>query len=108
MELFDERNQVRTVAKRWFRVYGRGTYGADKRGRMVGDELSELDVETATAEQVLEITGITGWVGKQKCDECGAESWSIVQLGEEPDYESNTSNICADCLRAALRLLGNA
>ena len=30
---------------------------------------------------------------------------AIVEIGEEPDYESRTCYVCADCLRAALRLL---
>lgn len=104
MKLLDERTQVREVAQSWHRQYGEGTYGMDKRGRMVGRELAALNVETATAMQVAEIIGHNGWVKPQKCDECGTESWKIVQIGEEPDYESSTANICADCIRKALAL----
>ena len=38
------------------------------------------------------------------CD-CGTRSWRVVQFGDEPDYESNTANVCADCLRKALSLI---
>lgn len=105
MNLLNERNQVRTVAEKWRRQYGSGSYGADDRGRNVGDELSQLDKETATAEQVAEIIGNKSWVSKVTCDECGVQTWDAVQIGEEPDYESATAEICADCLRAALKLL---
>ena len=108
MKLLDERTQVRKVAERWFRQYGEGTYGADKRGRMVGRELKALDPETATADEVAEIVGHCGWVCPQQCNECKANSWQVVQLGDEPDYESRTANVCADCLRKALSLTRNA
>lgn len=105
MQLLDERHQVRTVAQRWRAQYGGGSYGADRRGRMVGDELAALDVETATAADVAEIVGNGSWVGKNICNACKAETWDAVQLGEPPDCESSTVTICADCLRSALRLL---
>lgn len=105
MELLNERNQVRMVARRWHALYGAGTYGRDKRGRMVGDELSALDVETATAAEVAEIIGNGSWVRKNTCHECGAETWDAVQVGQPPDYESSTATICGYCLHAALRLL---
>ena len=108
MELLNERNQVRTVARRWHVQYGAGTYGSDNRGRMVGNELAALDAETATAADVAEIVGHESWVGENTCHECGAETWDAVQVGQQPDYESSTATICRDCLRAALRLLGDA
>ena len=107
MKLLNERNQVREVASRWREQYGSGTYRVDKRGRMVGDELAALDLETATADVVEEIIGYRGWVQMNTCHECGTETWDAVQLGEPPDYESHTSTICGPCLRAALRLLGD-
>lgn len=106
MELLNERNQVRTVAKRWRAVYGNGTYGADKRGRSVGAELEALDAERATAADVAEIVGNKSWVSKNACDECGVETWDAVQVGEEPDYESSTAVLCRKCIKAALALLG--
>ncbi len=108
MELLNERNQVRTVARRWHSQYGAGTYGGDKRGRMVGDELAALDTESATAADVAEIVGNGSWVVKYTCHECGAETWDAVQVGQPPDCESSTATICSNCLSAALRLLGAA
>jgi hypothetical protein len=84
------------------------TYGADKRGRRVGAELMALDQEAATAAQVAEIIGNSSWARELACSECGHETWGIVEIGEPPDYESATAYLCRDCLRAALRLLGDA
>jgi hypothetical protein len=108
MELMNERNQVRTVAKRWRAQYGEGTYPGDKRKRMVGAELAALNAETAAAADVAEIVGNDSWVCINACHECGAKTWDAVEVGLPPDNESYTATICGDCLRAALRLLGAA
>lgn len=42
--------------------------------------------------------------GSLRCAECGQEKDLLIELGEEPDYESQTAVVCADCLRAALAL----
>ena len=107
MKLLNERCQIRNVARSWRSQYGSGTYGGDKRKRMVGDELKALDAETATSADVAEIVGNGSWVRMNTCHECGKETWHAVQLGQPPDYESSTATICGDCLRAALRLLGD-
>jgi predicted Fe-S protein YdhL (DUF1289 family) len=77
-------------------------------GRTVGeiaDRLDALDPETATVEDVALVMGNRSWACQQPCDECGEYSWSCVELGEEPDYESCTATICEGCLRKALALI---
>ena len=109
MIVLDERTQVKQAIQRWVAMYGlERTYVADKRGRRVGAELMALDQETATAAQVAEIIGNSSWARVQACNECGKETWDVVELGEPPDSESATARVCCDCLRAALRLLGAA
>ena len=109
MIVLNEQTQVKQAIQRWVAAYGLDrTYGADKRGRKVGAELMALDQETATAADVAEIIGNSSWVGKRACNECGLETWDMVELGEPPDYESATVCVCRDCLRSALRLLGDA
>lgn len=39
------------------------------------------------------------------CMGCGREVASVVQVGEEPDYESATTDLCRDCLIEALAAL---
>ena len=108
MKIFDEREQVKRAIRQWIEQYGPvSTYGADNRGRSVGAELMALDQDTATSAQVNEIIG-SAWVSEYECGECGKKSWRIVEIGQEPDYESATAYLCADCLRSALQLLGVA
>lgn len=106
MERLTERDQVRTVACRWRAQYGASSHG-DRTVR-VADELDKLNTETATAAEVAAVVGSKSWVSENTCDECESRTWDAVQLGQTPEYESRTATICRDCLRAALRLLGEA
>lgn len=100
MKLLSEREQVRSVVKRWRERY------PDPEFRL--RDLDALDPETATAEDVAAAMGNRSWVCQRTCDECGEDSWSCVELGEEPDDESCTATICEGCLRKALALIERA
>lgn len=45
--------------------------------------------------------GNSSWT-RLKCDECDNDVQELVQIGQEPDYESATANVCFDCLHRAL------
>jgi len=64
------------------------------------DKLLSMDLSTATSEEVNLVTEIA-YIQHIQCDECGNTSWNLVQLGEEPDYYSNTSTICYNCIADA-------
>lgn len=97
-QLLTIRSQIRIVAQRW-----RHQYPHEKLD--IAAALEALDVETATPDDVAAIIGNRSWTDL-RCDECGQhERDAVVQLGETPDYESNTASVCAPCLLAALELL---
>ena len=98
MKFLNERNQVRTVAARWKQQCHGTAY------QPIGPLLAALDPETATAEDVAAIIGHYSWVNSGQCNECGVRSWQLVQLGEEPNYESCTAYICLPCLQQAVAL----
>lgn len=104
MKKWDERARVKSVPGRWIEQYGQGSYRHDRRGRSVDKELQALDVEHATAKQIEEIIGNNSWAGPLTCNECGANTYEIVEVGEPQDYESATAYICKGCLRQALAL----
>lgn len=107
MKLMTERGQVLDVADEWRKVYCQGhRYGSDKDSIQI--KLDALDVETATAADVAAIIGNDEWVKPRTCNECGADTYDAVQLGEEPDYESSTAIVCLDCLRKAVALFEGA
>lgn len=96
MKLITERTLIRGVADAWARQYPErsGDEAEIKR------KLISLDKETATSEEIKEIIGNDSWTSIT-CDECGNSVSLVVQVGQEPDYESNTAALCADCLTAA-------
>ena len=105
MELLNERNQVRSVARRWQAMYGAVISRGNERLSIVLNKLAALDVEIATAADVAGIVGNGSWVSKKICHECRAETWDSVEVGQGPGYSSEKATICGDCLRAAVRLL---
>lgn len=94
-----------STAARWKAKY------VDKTTRYVGDakavhaQLVALG-PTPNPDDVDRIIGNTSWtrVGLV-CNGCGEESDRIVQVGEEPDYESRTARLCAKCLDEAVRTM---
>jgi hypothetical protein len=54
------------------------------------------------------IWAVPGWDGPGRylleCNGCGERVRAVVTVGEEPDYESSTTNLCKACLLTALAL----
>ena len=76
-------------------------------GSWSDDKIKLLKSENPlTEEKAKEILGNDSWT-RNKCDECDADVYATVQLGQEPDYESATANICLDCLKKAVALAGS-
>ena len=73
----------------------------------IWEQLKGLDPETATAEEVAAIIGNTSWT-RLDCSECGNDDGAVVQLGDEPDYESRTVFVCRACANAAVAMLDEA
>lgn len=71
--------------------------------KLFQDRLQKLDLKTCPPEAVDEAFGNSSWT-RMQCDECGAHVDWVVELGQEPDYESATACICRSCLNKALLL----
>ena len=102
MKLITERGLIREVANRWREQYPAGRSGADK--DQIWQRLSELDPEKASAEEVGRIIGNKSWA-TICCDECMNDTKAVVELGEEPSWESRTIHLCRACAEAALTAL---
>lgn len=51
---------------------------------------------------------LKGWTTPGTCSECGeVQENMLIQLGEEPDYESHTAYICVECLHKAWGAVAN-
>ena len=72
-------------------------------GRWSDDIFSLLKSENPLTEDRANEILNPSWTSL-KCDECGRQVQAVVQLGEEPDYESATAIICIPCLNEAIAL----
>lgn len=109
MKIITERDNI----KSWFELYKN-----DDREPM--EEARKLDPETCSAEEIAEIMikhrlwnrGCQNDREKtwfiHTCDECGKPSPVLLQVGNEPDYDSRTAYLCLDCLKKAAEFAGFA
>lgn len=55
-------------------------------------------------EDVNKVIGNDSWT-RVACDECGEEVYAVVQIGQEPGYDSATAEVCLSCLVNAVELI---
>ena len=56
-------------------------------------------------DEVDRIIGNKSWTELPMCSECGKRSNEfVIEVGEEPDYESDTAWLCPACIRKLCRL----
>lgn len=101
MRVITIRSQIREVADRWARQYP-----GSKEDILV--QLRALDPEEATAGDVAAIIGNKSWACPQQCNECKDYFPVVVQIGDEPDFESSTAVVCRECLARALAAIASA
>lgn len=105
MKLITERTLIREMAERWATQYPRGKSEPGSSSQRIYKKLLALDKEKATAKDVADIVGNDSWTRVCDCSECGTTPQVIVQVGEEPDYESRTAYLCPSCLQKAVKLV---
>lgn len=105
MKIIRQQDLIRGVAALWKGAYfdrlGKW-YGEDKRA--IWEKLAALP-SNATADDVASAIGNRSWT-TLKCDECGDEVTDVLQVGQEPDYESATVDLCFYCVTLAYRAIG--
>ena len=102
MEVITRRTEAARAAADWRIHYADGDrWKTIARGstREVYDKLVALGSDPLPGD-VNSIIGNESWT-EVTCDECSRSVEAIVRLGQAPDYESSTAEVCFDCLRAA-------
>lgn len=56
-------------------------------------------------DEVDRIIGNTSWTTPNCCNVCGKRNGPVVEVGEEPDYESSTAWLCFDCMRKVAKMV---
>ena len=100
MKVITKRTLIREIAKKWNAQFFYGPLEGDT----TGDKLSALDVETASVEDIVQIIGTTVWTDLS-CSECGKSVDLVIQVGEEPDWETQTAYLCEACVKNTFNLL---
>jgi len=110
MRIIRRRDLIRSVRDRFYRQHQDTPddyrFPFFPRRYTVGEiraNLSALDLETCTRDDVTAAMGTDGWT-ECACDVCGEDVGAIIQLGDEPDYESTTLNICWVCVKKVVGL----
>jgi hypothetical protein len=98
MKLESRTSKAANAADRWIEQYGCDQSGIAKRIRSLGD--------SPTPEVVNEIIGNPSWTDCH-CNECDRYVDCVVQVGDEPTYDSSTAWLCGDCIAKAASLLAN-
>ena len=106
MKLTTERDLIHNVATRWYEQY-KSMFVQYPDKKEIYEKLNALNTETAIPADVIAIIGNDSWT-TQFCDECKEKSSILMEIGEEPDYESSTARICPACLEKALVLVRGA
>lgn len=101
MRVITRLSNAMVAADHWERQYSRGTYGTDKADILY--KLRELG-ENPNPDDVDRIIGNSSWT-RTECNECGRVNVDVVEIGQKPDYESYTANICKSCLSKALEII---
>lgn len=115
MELFTRKMMVSRVIERFKRQYSRMDVFApdfqiipiNEPPTTAGAIVKQLEAfgDTITFEQAESV--LPGWSTLQ-CDECKRQVDSVIRVGDDPDYESNTAYLCRDCITKALDLADEA
>jgi hypothetical protein len=110
MKVFTKRGLIRALPEKWAGRYGVRLDLPLADGSLPRDilkQINALDLEHATEKDIELIIGNSSWTNLI-CDECKQSVEAVVQVGAEPDYESNTANLCRSCCAVAFGLIREA
>lgn len=106
MKLITRQTQANEAANRWAAQYPDDLSTPDHQ-RLIGHRLLALSV-TPDPDEIDRIIGNKTWTETPICDECDMRSAVIVQVGEPPNCESATANLCTGCILKAMQLARTA
>lgn len=104
MRIITVRDRVRGVTAAWYEAYKDEIDSQSQSATINGKtktqiyyELRDLLPDVASADDVAAIIGNRSWT-RLTCNECGRDVEVVIEVGEEPDYESCTAWLCKNCV----------
>ena len=88
------------AAERWATQYSYLHWGKEK--KQIGEELKALG-SNPNPDDVDRIIGNTAWTSVPECDECSKKTEVVIEMGQEPDHDSHTAQLCFSCLNKAVK-----
>ena len=103
MKLRKKSELIESVVERYQRKF---FFAFEREGGSYYKDRYELLKTTITEKEINDILGNSHWT-ENKCSECGKDVEVVVQVGQEPDYDSLTAYLCFSCIEKAGTLIKN-
>ena len=95
------------AAQKWYQQYANSSWWLSSNKRATHEALLALG-EHPKPEDVDRVIGNGSWTNLS-CHECGnGRVDCVVEVGEPPDYESRTAQLCLDCIDKITALAAEA
>ena len=102
MILYTQRDQIKSVYKRWLYQYPKEKPYVSKEHREIGDKLSRLNLTKVSADEVNKIIGNTSWT-ESTCGECGNHVPDVLIFNSDGDH---SFCLCIECARKIASVIG--
>lgn len=112
MRVIKRQEKARNIADTWYKQYCHNgvwfsnLYGMTRTKEDVHKALVALG-PNPSADDVDAAIGNPTWT-QCRCDECDGKFEEVVQVGQPPDYESSTAELCEGCLNKAVFMFKGA
>lgn len=107
-QLIHKSELIKNIARNWKQQYWSNSGWNNVvaiNGKTKEQTYNQLQrLKNPTEEQITEIIGNSSWT-QNECHQCGRDVLMVVEVGQEPDWESHTARLCIDCIEADLKLL---
>jgi hypothetical protein len=102
MKKITRKSRSKEAATNWYKQYRKyNDFENTDKGRIY-TELVNLG-KNPNPDDVDRIIGNSSWTNC-RCSECNKYVEEVIQVGEEPDYESHTAYLCLECIEKAYNL----
>jgi hypothetical protein len=102
MKIITRRSQAKEASARWKAQYGYMGKWRLPENEVTYNKLKALG-HNPDPDAVDEAIGNPTWTSPGACSACRAKESFLVEVGEEPDWESRTAYLCFDCLKEAYK-----
>lgn len=101
MKIITRQSLADEAADRWERQYGDFKHYPNQ--KEISRKLKALK-RPVIPDDVDRLIGNTSWTTPCACSICKKYSGPVIEVGDEPDYDSSTAWLCFDCVRKVAKI----